>query len=142
MWYYHVLLCCAVLSHEHWVMCSALRPHRLQPSRFLCPWNFPGKNTGKGCHFLLQKIFPTQRLNLSVCVSCISWIGRQIPYHRTTWDSLVAQMARICWQCRRSKLYPWIRKKEKGMASHFSILAWRIPWTDHGVAKSWTWLSN
>ena len=32
----------------------------------LCPWDSPGKNTGVGCHFLLQGIFPTQRLNLSV----------------------------------------------------------------------------
>ena len=29
-----------------------------------CPWDFPGKNTGVGCHFLLQGIFPTQGLNL------------------------------------------------------------------------------
>ena len=28
--------------------------HGLQPTRFLCSWNFPGKNTGVGCHFLLQ----------------------------------------------------------------------------------------
>ena len=28
-----------------------------------CPWNFPGKNTGVGCHFLLQGIFLTQGLN-------------------------------------------------------------------------------
>ena len=27
----------------------------------LCPWDSPGKNTGVGCHFLLQGIFPTQR---------------------------------------------------------------------------------
>ena len=26
----------------------------MQPTRHLCPWNFPGKNTGVGCHFLLQ----------------------------------------------------------------------------------------
>ena len=32
--------------------------------RFLCPWNFPGKNTRVGCHFLLQGIFPTQGSNL------------------------------------------------------------------------------
>ena len=32
-------------------------------SRLLCHWGFPGKNTGMGCHFLLQGIFPTQRLN-------------------------------------------------------------------------------
>ena len=31
-----------------------LQPQGLQPIRFLCPWNFPGKNTGVGCHFLLQ----------------------------------------------------------------------------------------
>ena len=29
----------------------------------LCPWDSPGKNTGVGCHFLLQGIFPTQGLN-------------------------------------------------------------------------------
>ena len=28
----------------------------------LCPWNFPGKNTGMGCHLLLQGILPTQEL--------------------------------------------------------------------------------
>ena len=32
-------------------------------TRLLCPWNFPGRNTGVGCHFLLQGIFPTQELN-------------------------------------------------------------------------------
>ena len=31
-------------------------PHRLQPARLLCPWDSPGKNTGVGCHFLLQGI--------------------------------------------------------------------------------------
>ena len=32
-------------------------------NKFLCPWDFPGKNTGVGCHFLLQGIFLTQGLN-------------------------------------------------------------------------------
>ena len=32
-------------------------------TRLLCPWDFPGKNTGGGCHFLLQGIFPTQGWN-------------------------------------------------------------------------------
>jgi len=38
----------------------------LQLSRLLCPWDSPSKNTGVGCHFLLQGIFPTQGLNLHV----------------------------------------------------------------------------
>ena len=33
---------------------------------FLCPWNSPGKNTGVGCHSLLQGIFPTQGSNLGL----------------------------------------------------------------------------
>ena len=33
---------------------------------FLCPWDFPGKNMGMGCHFLLQGIFPTQGLDSSL----------------------------------------------------------------------------
>ena len=43
--------------------CLTLRSHGLQAARLLCPWNFPGKNTGVGYHFSLQVIFPTQGLN-------------------------------------------------------------------------------
>ena len=35
-------------------MSNSVRPHRRQPNRLLCPWDSPGKNTGVGCHFLLQ----------------------------------------------------------------------------------------
>ena len=35
-------------------LCPTLRPHRQQPTRLPCPWDSPGKNTGVGCHFLLQ----------------------------------------------------------------------------------------
>ena len=52
----YVCIICSVVS-------GILRPHRLQLSRFLCLWYFPGKNTGMGCHSLLQGIFPTQGLN-------------------------------------------------------------------------------
>ena len=41
----------------------------------LCPLNSPGKNTGVGCHSLLQETFPTQGLNLGL-LHC-----RQILYH-------------------------------------------------------------
>ena len=34
-----------------------------EPTKLLCPWDFPGKNTRVGCHFLLQGIFPTQGWN-------------------------------------------------------------------------------
>ena len=36
----------------------------MQPARLFCPWDFPGKNTGVDCHFLLQGILPIQVSNL------------------------------------------------------------------------------
>ena len=40
--------------------CPTLQLHGLQPASLLCPWASPGKNTGVGCHALLQETFPTQ----------------------------------------------------------------------------------
>ena len=45
------------------VVFNFLWPYGLCPSRLLCPWGSPGKNTGVGCHGLLQGIFPTQGSN-------------------------------------------------------------------------------
>ena len=45
------------------VMSNSLQPYGLYPSRLLCPWDSPGKNTGVAFHALLQGIFLTQGLN-------------------------------------------------------------------------------
>ena len=37
------------------VVSDSHQPHGLQPTRLLCPWAFPGKSTGVGCHCLLQE---------------------------------------------------------------------------------------
>ena len=50
------LLSCSVVSDSLW-------PYELQPARLLSPWDFSGRNTGVGCHALLQGIFPTQGSN-------------------------------------------------------------------------------
>ena len=42
---------------------NSLQPHRLQPTRLLGPWEFPGKNTGVDCHFLLWGILLTQAID-------------------------------------------------------------------------------
>ena len=46
--------CCLVVKFCR----TLLWPHGLQPTRLLCPWDFPGKNTGMSCHFLLQGNLP------------------------------------------------------------------------------------
>ena len=41
-------------------LCPTLCHPIARPTRLLCPWNSPGKNTGVDCHFLLQRIFSSQ----------------------------------------------------------------------------------
>ena len=74
-------------------------------ARFLCPWNFPGKDTGVGCHFLLQGIFLTQESNL--CLLCLLhcrwilyyWATREAPnlcFHVSFFSSVSSVPSLIC----------------------------------------------
>ena len=57
---WHLKFCVVLVAQS----CPTLwDPHGLQPATLLCPWDSPGKNTGVGCHALLQGIFPTQGSN-------------------------------------------------------------------------------
>ena len=78
-----------VKSVSYSVVSNCLQPHGLYSTRFLCPWNSPGKNTAVGSHSLLQGIFPMQRLNLSLL------LGRQTLYclshqGRSKWAKILA----------------------------------------------------
>ena len=44
-------------------------PMDCSPPRLFCPWDFPGQNTGVGCHFLLQGIFQTQDWTHIYCIA-------------------------------------------------------------------------
>ena len=66
------------------IVSDSLQPHGVEPTRLLCPWDSPGKNTGVDYHALLQGIFPTQRWNPCLCISSI---GRQIFPHSATWEA-------------------------------------------------------
>ena len=68
---YNLLCACSVMS-------NSLQPYGPQPTRFLCPWNSPGKNTGVGCHFLLQGIFLTQESNLCL-LHLLHWQMDSLP---------------------------------------------------------------
>ena len=56
---------------------TLLWPKGLQPTRLLCPWNFPGKNIGKGFHFLFQGIFQTKGSNSHL----LHWQVDSLPLH-------------------------------------------------------------
>ena len=56
------------------------------PGLYLCPWDFPGKKTGVGCHFLLQGIFLTQGLNPHLLCFLLYpfffWLPSHLDHHR------------------------------------------------------------
>ena len=111
-------MCACVLSRS--VVSNFLRPHGLQPPRLLCPWDSPGKNTGVGCHALLQGIFLTQGSNPNL-LCFLHWQARSLPLGPPG----------------KSKMIPLQLLKvsitgllEKAMAPHSSSLAWKIPWME------------
>ena len=125
--------------------------HALQSTRLLRPWNSQGKNTGAGCHFLLQGIFPTQRLNpwpLS-CLLHSRWVldcwttgeALRIEYiplkkkikKQSPSEGLPSwwlRWSRICLQWGDLGLNPREDPLEKGMTTHSNILAWRVSWIE------------
>ena len=78
------LISCFIITYSHLFTCSLLLAllkcsevaqscptlcdpmDYMQPTRLLCPWDFPGNSTGVDRHFLLQGIFPTRGLNPSL----------------------------------------------------------------------------
>ena len=63
-------------------------------SRLLCPWKFPGKDAGVGCHALLQGIFPTQGLNPSLS-HLLLWQVDSLPLHHLGSWALKDDMASV-----------------------------------------------
>ena len=90
------------------VVSDSLQPHGLWPAKLLCPWNFPGKNTGVCCHFLLQGIFPTQGSKPPL-LHC-----GQISYHCVTWevhhflnDNLKTIIRKRIWSENKEQYFRW-----------------------------------
>ena len=73
-WTYTIIdLSIYVLSHIQ----LFVTPWTVYPIRCLCPWNFPGKNTRMGCHFLLQEMFRRNQkkvLPLFICIYIYSFL--------------------------------------------------------------------
>ena len=73
----HCSKCCAIVSHS--VMSDSLQPHECSPPGSSDRGDSPGKNTGVGCHALLQGIIPTQGLNSGLfhCRQILYYVSHQ-----------------------------------------------------------------
>ena len=98
--------CCWVAS----VLSHSVRPHRRQPSRLLCPWDSPGKNTGVVCHFLLQSVTQQAKAFLYLLPKKVYVVQEEIIvllfklkplYHLLLWKRLewVIQFSSLAQSC-------------------------------------------
>ena len=95
-----------LLSHS--VVSHSLQPHGLQPTRLLCPWNSSGKNTGVGCHALLQRILLTQGSNPGF-LHC-----RWTPYHSLSQHRSpirVLYIIQILCKCHSNLIFTFLKWK-------------------------------
>ena len=94
------------------VVSDPQRPHGLQPSGLLHPWDFPGKNTGVDCHVLLQGIFLPQGPNPHL-LRLLHWQAGSLPLappgkpmRYTQWAALQGWNARLAYVLLRKALSP------------------------------------
>ena len=118
-----------------------MRPHGLQPTRLLCPWDFPHKSTGVGCHYLLQICLPDTKVyyinvicKLIVFPCCcygtpLQYSCLENPVDGGAWWATVHGVAKSQTQLSEFTFTFHFHALEKEMAAHSSVLAWRIPGT-------------
>ena len=110
------------------VVSNSLRPHGLQPTSLLHPWDFPGKSTGVGCH----------RLLCSNCLGRINWANRVSQVML-----VVKNMPTDAGDIRDAGFIPGWGRSPGGRHSYLSsILAWRIPWTEETGGLQFTGLQR
>ena len=105
-------------------MSDSLQPHGLYPTRLLCPWDSPGKNTGVGCHLLLQcmkvtnlgSILESRDITLPTKVCIVkAMVYPVVMYGCESWTIKKAECQRIdafelwCW--RRLLRVPWAARR-------------------------------
>ena len=100
-----------VLSLHHMCVLSCVWPfvpHELYPTRRLCPWNFPGKNTGVGCYVFFQRIYLTQGLNLRLLL----WQRDSLPLAPPGKPNLTVSYKAVKQLMLAGMEYMWIKENE------------------------------
>ena len=106
------------------------------PTRLLCPWSSPGKNTGVGCHFLLQGFFPTQGLNLGLlpCRQTLYWLSH-------LGSPILVYINNILLEFSMPESLPWSLKVWWQWFRHGELIV-RKPWVMYLYSSDLYYLSN
>ena len=114
-------------------MSDSVRPRRRPPTRLPCPWDSPGKNTGVGCHFLLQGIFPTQGSNPFL----LHWQADSLPPGKPFHLAIAATVAKSL-QSSPTLCNP-IEGSPPGSAISGILQARTLEWVAISFSNTWKW---
>ena len=107
-------------------MSDSVQPHIRPPTRLPCPWDSPSKNTGVGCHFLLQCMKVKSKSEVAQsCPTLCDPMYCSLPGSSVHGIYLIFRILVILEFILYQTLY-----LEKAMAPHSSTLAWKIPWAE------------
>ena len=110
-----------------------MRPHRRQPTRLPRPWDSPGKNTGVGCHFLLQCMkVKSESEAAQSCPTLSNPMDCSLPGSSIhgIFQARVLEWFAIAFSRKLITLQygtGFCHTLKEEMATHSSVLAWRIP---------------
>ena len=76
-------------------MSDSSRPHGLQPTRLLHPWDFPGKSTGVGCHCLLREDRDCTFFPVSLVRNNIILVGKADQFWQPWWERWILHLPRL-----------------------------------------------
>ena len=109
-------------------MSNSVLPHGQQPTRLPCPWDSPGKNTGVGCHFLLQCMkvksesevaqscpIPSNAMDYSLPGSSIHGI---VQARVQAWAAIAFYEILILINCKKDSDHPFHKSYRKKFFSH------------------------
>ena len=132
-----------------------MRPHRWQRTRLLCPWDFPGKNTGVGCYFLLQCMkVKSEREVAQSCPTLSDPMNCSLPGSSVhgIFQARVLEWGAIAFSCNAGDpaSIPGLGRSPEGGSDNplqnsclENTMDRRAWWaTVHRVAKSWARLTN
>jgi len=139
----YIRLLLLLLSHVSRV--NSVGPHRRQPTRLPRPWDSPGKNTGVGCHFLLQCM--TVKSESEVTQSCptlshlmdCSLPGSSI---HGIFQARVLEWGAIAFSNKVARIVKFL---EKGGVRSYCLVGTVSVWKNEQVSSAdrwWWWLHN
>ena len=126
------------------VMSDSSKPHGLQPTRLLHPWDLPGKSTGVGCHCLLQGFGVVSKAEIDVFLELSCFLNDPADVGNLIFgSSAFSKYSLNIWKFMvHVLLKPGLENFEHYFPSVWNECSCAVVWSFFGIAFLWGWNEN